>query len=180
MKIYTKGGDFGQTSLLGGERVDKSDRRIELLGALDELSSVLGLAHSLPLPGPAADLVTRTQRQLFALGAELARRDLAQSPLSPRASQWTEQLEQEIDRHEAQLAPLTNFILPGGSSAAAAIHLSRSICRRVERTFFAESISGGQWVGVYLNRLGDWLFVLARWVNQSDGRSETIWIAGSD
>ena len=178
MKIYTKSGDQGKTSLLGGQRVDKNNRRIELLGTLDELNSVLGLALSAPTSQSAGHLLERTQRQLFAVGAELARPDLAPSRLFEKATDWTGQLEREIDQHVERLPPLANFILPGGSPAAAAIHLARSVCRRAERIFFAEPVPDGQWVGVYLNRLGDWLFVLARLVNQADHQAEAIWIAG--
>ncbi len=180
MKIYTKSGDQGQTSLLGGQRVGKNNRRIELLGTLDELNSVLGLALSAPTSRSAGHLLERTQRQLFTVGAELARLDLAQSRLLEKANDWTGQLEREIDEHVERLPPLANFILPGGSPAAAAIHLARSVCRRAERIFFAEQVPDGQWVGVYLNRLGDWLFVLARLVNQANHQTETIWIAGVD
>lgn len=180
MKIYTKSGDHGQTSLLGGQRVDKSNPRIELLGMLDELNSVLGLTLSFPTSETATELLRRTQRQLFAIGAELARLDPGQSTLRDRATKWTEQLEREIDQHEDRLSPLANFILPGGCSSAAAIHLARSVCRRVERSFFAEPVPQSQWIGVYLNRLGDWLFVLARLVNQTERQTETIWLSGVD
>jgi cob(I)alamin adenosyltransferase len=114
------------------------------------------------------------------VGAELARLDLAQSQLRERGEVWTAQLEREMDQHTEQLPPLANFILPGGGPAAAAIHLARSVCRRAERIFFAEPVPDGQWIGVYLNRLGDWLFVLARLVNQADHQREAIWIAGVD
>lgn len=175
MKIYTKTGDQGQTSLLGGARVAKSCRRLELLGTIDELNSNLGVTMSLLQGEPAFDLLERTQRQLFAIGAELARPDLSESSVGDWIADWTSQLESEIDRHDRKLKPLTNFILPGGGYVAASLHLARAVCRRAERVFFAEPMAGGAPVGVYLNRLGDWLFVLARLVNQAEGRSESIW-----
>ncbi len=180
MKIYTKTGDQGRTSLLGGLRVEKSDPRIELLGTLDELNSVLGIAANQSRDEVSARLLERTQRQLFALGGELARHDLGKSNLRERVTAWTAELEQEMDQHTARLPPLANFILPGGSSSAATIHLARSICRRAERVYFGQPIADSQWVGVYVNRLGDWLFVLGRLVNQTDGKTESIWISGAD
>ncbi len=180
MKIYTKTGDQGRTSLLGGLRVEKSDPRIELLGTLDELNSVLGIAVNQSRAEDSTHLIERTQRQLFALGAELARPDLGKSKLCERVASWTAELEQEMDQHSDRLPPLANFILPGGSSAAATIHLARSVCRRAERVYFGQPIADSQWVGVYVNRLGDWLFVLARLVNQTEGKTESIWVSGSD
>jgi cob(I)alamin adenosyltransferase len=175
MKIYTKTGDHGQTSLLYGQRVQKSDPRIELLGTLDEFNSVLGLAVSLSQNVDDSGKLERTQRQVFELGAELANADSAASKLSEHAKAWIAELEREIDELTERLPALKNFILPGGSQDAAAVHLARSVCRRAERLYFAQPSPAREWIGVYLNRLGDWLFVLARRLNQIAGKSETIW-----
>lgn len=180
MKIYTKSGDQGLTGLLGGMRVAKSDPRIELLGTLDELNSVLGLAASMSPDQASRGVLERTQRQLFALGAELAQPESKKSTLREQAEAWTIELEREIDQKTERLPPLVNFILPGGSPTAATIHLARSVCRRTERTYFGHQPSNVPWIGIYLNRLGDWLFVLARWVNHLEGKSESIWKAGSE
>jgi cob(I)alamin adenosyltransferase len=179
MKIYTKTGDQGQTSLLGGQRVGKDSSRIELIGTLDELNSVVGLALAFGAQPVEAALI-RTQRQLFALGAELARSEPGASAFCDRLADWTAELEREIDRFTEGLPPLANFILPGGAAAAAAVHLARAVCRRLERVFFSQPFVQGQAIGAYLNRLGDWLFVVARSINQSQGKTETIWNGGHD
>lgn len=183
MPIYTRTGDEGQTSLVGGERVKKSTLRVEAYGTVDEANSALGLARS-HLPAELSDLdalLDRLQRGLFDLGSDLA--TLKNSP----AERYVEridaddvaELEAEIDRLEAELPPLKLFILPGGHPAAAALHLARTVTRRAERV--AVALADEEWVNPeairYLNRLSDLLFVLSRYVNHRLGVEEPIWRA---
>jgi len=179
VKIYTKTGDSGETGLFGGPRVPKNSPRIEAYGAVDELNAVLGVARSVPLPGEIDAIVARVQHELFHLGAELATPDPAKSSTAVIGATQIEQLEQEIDAQEASLAPLKQFILPGGSMAAAQLHLARTVCRRAERdllTLMADergAISPA--LLVYLNRLSDLLFVLARGANAALGQPDVPW-----
>jgi cob(I)alamin adenosyltransferase len=175
MKIYTKRGDHGRTSLWGGAHVAKNCVRIELLGTVDELNSVIGTALSHGPDEESVARLVRTQRQLFALGAFLARSGAVSEPDQPPLSRWIAELEFEIDGMDAVLPKLTHFILPGGSKSGSAVHLARAVCRRAERAFFAESIEDRELVGVYLNRLGDWLFMLARQINHAAQMPEPIW-----
>lgn len=175
MKIYTKRGDQGRTSLLGGAHVAKHCVRIELLGTIDELNSVIGTALSHRPDNESAVQLVRIQKQLFALGALLARPGSVSESDQPPVSAWIVELESEIDRMDAALPPLTHFILPGGSAPGAAVHFARAVCRRAERAFFAESIENRELAGAYLNRLGDWLFVLARRINHAAQMPEPIW-----
>lgn len=183
MKIYTKTGDLGETSLFGGRRLPKHHIRIEAYGTVDEMNAVLGLAVAhCPLPDLRASL-ERVQAELFELGADLA------TPLDAQTShivrvheanvQW---LEGEIDAWEATLPPLQNFILPGGSETGALLHIARTVCRRAERavTALAEVEPVNEQTLRYLNRLSDWLFVLARVVNHRQGVTETQWLPHSD
>jgi cob(I)alamin adenosyltransferase len=179
VRIYTKAGDDGMTGLLGSGRVPKDDPRIEAYGTIDELNAVLGLARAQGL-GPAADgLVAQLQNDLFVVGSALA--DF--SPKGPFHNAVTglhvEQLETAIDAMETELAPLVQFILPGGTLAAAQIHLARTVCRRAERLIVRLSLLPDQDVPkpliAYLNRLSDLLFVLARAVNHRAGISDTLW-----
>ena len=177
MKIYTKDGDAGETGLYGGSRVPKDAVRIQALGAVDELNAALGVALTLLTDAEIQSVVTRIQGELFELGADLAT-PLEQGNTVPRMQpSETARLEAEIDRFEAELAPLRHFILPGGSPGGAALHLARAVCRRAERPLvtlaFSESLNPE--AGRYLNRLSDHLFVLARLVNQRAGVPETIW-----
>ena len=178
MKIYTKTGDDGSTGLLGGSRVAKSDPRIECYGTVDELNASIGLA------AVAADAALRTrlgclQGELFSLGSQLALpEDDRATPMAPMLDpQLVERLEAEIDTATAELAPLRNFILPGGSEPAARLHLSRTICRRAERLAvgLAETVPAKHIAVKYLNRLSDWLFVEARYVNHRLGVADVIW-----
>lgn len=170
MKIYTRTGDDGFTSLPGGHRVPKNDPRIALCGELDELNSHLGAAHAHG-PHPQVDAVlTNLQNQIFEAGAAIA----AQKPYS--VSPQT--LEHEIDRIQATLPELRHFILPGGSPAAAHIHIARAICRRAERTatsFLPPDDPTLPW----LNRLSDILFVLARQENLLSGHEEQKWTSAT-
>ncbi|HVU87437.1 MAG TPA: cob(I)yrinic acid a,c-diamide adenosyltransferase [Pirellulales bacterium] len=177
MKIYTKTGDTGETGLFGGPRVPKDAPRIEAYGTVDELNAVLGLARAEALPSDIDLLVARIQNELFDLGAELATPDPQAKSMAMLNAGSIAALEQAIDRHEAQLAPLRQFILPGGTRAAALLHLARTVCRRAERRLvtLAATEQIGPTLLVYLNRLSDLLFVLARATNQSAGRADVPW-----
>jgi cob(I)alamin adenosyltransferase len=179
MRIYTKTGDDGTTGLFGGSRVDKQSPRVEAYGTVDELNSQLGSARAETLAPALDQLLARIQEDLFAMGAELACTPGKESTLpSPQIGKIEiEQLERAIDESEAGLPPLKNFILPGGSRAAAALHLGRTVCRRAERRVLSaaeEAPVRGELL-VYLNRLGDLLFVLARVANQLEGRADVPW-----
>lgn len=182
MKIYTRTGDAGATGLFGGVRVAKSHPRIEAYGTVDETNSAIGVVLSLlrHLKGArrATDVLERVQCDLFVLGADLATASDAK-PFVPRVTpEMTETLEHDIDGFEADLPPLKHFILPGGHEAAAHLHLARTVCRRAERLTVeaAQHDSFNEHALVYLNRLSDLLFVLARWVNRQAGMEETEWL----
>jgi cob(I)alamin adenosyltransferase len=177
MKIYTKTGDDGETGVFGGPRVRKDAIRIEAYGTVDELNAVLGCVRCEELPREVDALVERIQNELFDLGAELATPDPAKFGLSIVGPEQIAELEAEIDRYEAHLPPLKQFILPGGTRGASQIHLARTVCRRAERRVVtlasAEAISPH--LVVYLNRLSDLLFVLGRAVNQAAGVVDVPW-----
>jgi cob(I)alamin adenosyltransferase len=166
MKIYTKTGDEGKTGLFGGARVDKDDIRVEAYGTIDELNASLGLANALGANPEECLLIAELQNDLFVLGAELASVPEKRENLKLRLLEPADiaRLEKHIDALETQLQPLSNFILPGGHPVAAAFHQARTICRRAERR--VQSLSRAQTMPshllVYLNRLGDLLFVMAR------------------
>ena len=177
-KIYTRTGDDGTTALLGGQRVRKDSARIKTCGSVDELNSAIGLARALN-PGRKTDAVlARVQQDLFCLGAELATPTAGcrRQPTSVMTAQVVA-LEKLMDDLETGVPPVQNFILPGGAPAAAALHLARTICRRAERccVALAQREKIGALVIPYLNRLGDALFVLARWTNRQQGGKETVW-----
>jgi cob(I)alamin adenosyltransferase len=167
MKIYTRTGDEGRTGLFGGARVGKNDVRVDAYGTVDETNAALGLVRAADLPAELQGELLRLQEDLFVVGAELAcdpnKTDKLNLPLI--GQQRIEELEQWIDSLEAQLPPLAHFILPGGSPAAAALHLARTVCRRAERRVLDVSPVRAE-VLIYLNRLSDLLFVLARHANQ--------------
>jgi cob(I)alamin adenosyltransferase len=177
-KIYTKTGDQGDTSLFGGQRVPKDALRIEAYGTVDELNSVLGLVRA-DCPSPEVDSVLeQIQGELFVLGADLATpRSIQKKAVRRLEPRDTGVLEKQIDRFETSLKPLHNFILPGGTPAAARLHFARTVCRRAERVVVR--LSRNEDIGeggiMFLNRLSDLLFVLARYVNQLSGVSETRW-----
>ncbi|MBM4162431.1 MAG: cob(I)yrinic acid a,c-diamide adenosyltransferase [Ignavibacteria bacterium] len=179
MKIYTKTGDTGETSLFGGDRVPKDALRIEAYGTVDELNSALGVARSLK-PRPEIDeIVAQLQEDLFILGADLATPLAKESPDVPRIQLLhAERLEKRIDSLESKLPALKTFVLPGGSPVAAALHAARALCRRAER--LVVKLSHEQNIGspplVYLNRLSDLLFLLARFANRLEGVQETAWL----
>ena len=184
-KIYTRTGDEGETSLLGGRRVRKDDLRVEAMGAVDEVNAALGVVRmELARSGATiAELdreIGEIQHRLFDLGAELAS---AESPsrVGSIGPANVASLESLVDRYDAKLEPLRAFILPGGTPAAAQLHLARCICRRCERRLVhlaaTEQVSGE--VVRYINRLSDLLFVLARAVNQAAGVPDVIWEQGA-
>jgi cob(I)alamin adenosyltransferase len=179
MKIYTKTGDKGETSLYGGKRVSKAAIRIEAYGTVDELNSVIGICRAMNPPQQVDEALLKIQNQLFTLGADLA------SPLTnrknknvPRISENESKfLEELIDKLDSEIEPLRSFILPGGSLLSAHIHFARTVCRRAER--LVVQLSQKEKIGtqsiIYLNRLSDFLFVLARWVNHLERKNEIIW-----
>jgi cob(I)alamin adenosyltransferase len=180
MKIYTKTGDDGTTGLIGGSRVRKSDQRIECYGTVDELNAAIGLA------AVASDerillRLRQVQDELFVIGSHLATPEA--SPHNPGLPALDEsaitRLEMQIDASEARLAPLRNFILPGGTETAARLHLARTVCRRAERLLVAFAMERPieQILLTYLNRLSDWLFVMAREANHAAGVADILWSA---
>lgn len=178
-KIYTKTGDTGETGLFGGPRVDKDAPRIEAYGSVDELNSAVGLARAQLDPGEVDTLLAGIQNDLFALGAQLATPEPADHNTALVNANHIAALEDAIDRCEEQLEPLTQFVLPGGTTAAASLHLARAICRRAERCVVtlarqAPEPVAGEMIA-YLNRLSDLLFVLARTVNRQAGRGDVPW-----
>jgi len=179
MKIYTKTGDDGGTGLFGGERVLKNDARVDAYGSIDETNALLGVARAAGLSTSLDASLQRIQAQLFVLGAELAtpasHRPRLELPLISAAD--AEQLEREIDQLEADLPPLTSFVLPAGSPGAAALHHARTVCRRAERAVVGirESAELRGELIIYLNRLSDLLFVMARHQNQSAGVADVAW-----
>jgi cob(I)alamin adenosyltransferase len=178
MKIYTRTGDTGDTSLFGGTRVGKDDPRVAAYGDVDELNAHLGLAKASAPDAGIGDEIVRLQRDLFAVGAQLADPAGKVGTKMPKAvlrDADVERMEQAIDRLDAALPPLTNFILAGGSPCGAALHVARAVCRRAERSMVALDPAVDPLLLKYINRLSDLLFVLARAANQRAGVSESIW-----
>jgi cob(I)alamin adenosyltransferase len=172
-RIYTGGGDRGETSLGDGSRVPKTDPRVEAVGQVDELNSLVGWA--LAAEG-APELLVRVQNELFDLGADLATPDSGSRPRLRVSQEQVERLESECDAANAVLEPLKSFVLPGGSELAARLYVARAVCRRAERAVLrVDGVS--PLVAVYLNRLSDLLFILARAANA--GGEETLWRPGS-
>ncbi|HSH74804.1 MAG TPA: cob(I)yrinic acid a,c-diamide adenosyltransferase [Longimicrobiales bacterium] len=183
MKIYTRGGDEGETSLFGAGRVGKGHPRVEAIGAVDELNAVLGWASSQLEEGSVRDRLTALQHDLFALGAALAsptsaERGRASTPSIPTGR--AKQMEQWIDEAADGLPPLERFVLPGGTSTAAALHVARTVCRRAERAVvrLAESEDVAPGTLPYLNRLSDLLFMFARLENHRAGTGDVEWVKG--
>ena len=171
-KIYTRTGDDGTTGLGDGSRIAKDDARIEAMGAVDELNSALGLIRSETLPDDIAAALSEIQHNLFDLGGELS---IPGYQLV--TSEAIAGLEKELDRLNAELDPLKEFILPGGTRAAAWCHLARSICRRAERRVVSLAAQT-ELTGIprqYLNRLSDYLFVLSRYLNKAAGEQDVLW-----
>ena len=178
-RVYTKTGDDGVTSLVGGVRVRKTHPRIEAYGTVDELSANLGMLASWMKDGPDKDIIIRTQRNIFTVCSYLAT-DKNETELAPSytmAAEETALLEEQIDEINASIPPQTAFILPGGSHEAAMAHVCRTVCRRAERRIFSldELSPLDPEVTHYINRLSDYLFVLARKLNFLDGVREKIW-----
>jgi cob(I)alamin adenosyltransferase len=184
-KIYTRTGDKGTTGLGTGERVAKDNLRIAAYGAVDETNAAIGLVRQHTSSHAELDRqLERIQNDLFDLGADLCVPDrgekLSYEPLR-MTSRQTDRLEAEIDAMNADMKPLTSFVLPGGTAAAAALHLARTICRRAERDMVALASSDGEPVSeaamTYINRLSDYLFVASRYVNDH-GQRDVLWVPG--
>ena len=178
MKIYTKTGDFGNTSLFGGKRVDKDNQRIEAYGTLDELNSVIGLILVEKVNEKTRKILTILQQSLFVIGSELATpSDVQSKAIRPLTNEEIKLLENYIDEIDADLPPLKNFIIPGGTKAASLLHFARTVCRRAERRIVeidkSENISKN--IIAYMNRLSDLLFVIARFENHVTSTPETEW-----
>ncbi len=176
MKIYTKTGDEGKTSLFDNSRVWKSDQRIMSYGAVDELNSSLGITLSLELDSEIKDILIKLQNDLFIVGSDLANPNMSDNKIRTTPEMITF-LEQKIDLLEPQLEPLTSFILPGGTLLASILHLSRTISRRAETHVIAllqnEEINKD--AAIYLNRLSDLMFIMARAINQRKNISDIVW-----
>lgn len=178
MKIYTRTGDTGETALFDNNRVSKADPRVDAYGQVDELNAWLGLVRSGVVDPDIAESLVRIQRDLFAVGAQLA------DPSDRLADRVTKafitdadvaRLEALIDRHEQELPALTRFILPGGAAAGASLHVARTVCRRAERRIVALVPAPDPMIVRYMNRLSDLLFVLARVANHRASHPETAW-----
>jgi cob(I)alamin adenosyltransferase len=181
-RVYTRGGDQGQTSLIGGERVSKADRRLECYGTVDELNATLGLvgeALAASAAGPhLTPIIRRVQNELFNLGCELATPDPERRAKMPRIEpRHVDALERDIDAVNDELPELRSFVLPGGGWPSAYFHLARTVCRRCERLVvgLAADEDVGELPVRYLNRLSDALFVWGRWAAHKDGRPEPLW-----
>tara|TARA_B100001540_G_C15544721_1_gene523050 strand:- start:47 stop:583 length:537 start_codon:yes stop_codon:yes gene_type:complete len=176
MKIYTKTGDEGKTSLFDNSRVWKSDQRIMSYGAVDELNSSLGIALSLELDHEIKDILIKLQNDLFIVGSDLANPDMSDQKIRTTNEMITF-LEQKIDLLAPQLEPLTSFILPGGTLLASIMHLSRTIARRAETHVIALSQNEeiNKDAAIYLNRLSDLMFIMARAINQRKNISDIVW-----
>ena len=178
MKIYTKTGDKGDTSLFGGQRVPKDALRIETYGTVDELNSVLGIVRGENKDSEINKVLAQVQEQLFELGADLATpRSVKTKNVRRIDPKDAHHLEKIIDSLEVHLKPLKRFILPGGAPVAARIHFARTVCRRAERSVVRLSRNEdiGEDITIYLNRLSDLLFVLARYANHLASVPETTW-----
>lgn len=181
MKIYTRTGDEGTTALFGGGRVSKTDPRIAAYGTVDEMNSFIGLARSFAADHPEAQrldaFLAAIQDDLFVLGADLATPSDARARTQRISEEHVVRVERAIDELESDLPELKQFILPGGTPAASALHVARAVCRRAERLLLsaAEHVDLSARAAVYLNRLSDYLFVLGRWTNRKAGEAEHTW-----
>src|SRR5581483_3795603 len=171
VKLYTRTGDTGETSLFDGTRVSKHDARVDAYGEVDETNAWLGLARASGLDPPLADALVAIQRDLFALGAQLA------DPADKIATRVTKAViaDADVERLDAELPPLRRFILAGGTPAGAALHVARTVCRRAERRIVALEPPVDAVLIRYVNRLSDLLFVLARVANHRGGVPEVEW-----
>lgn len=178
MKIYTKKGDAGETSLFGGTKTKKSNVRIRAYGTVDELNSTIGMVLSYSLSKTGNTILAQVQNDLFVVGATLATPDPKKSRINQVGQSEISSLEKWIDKLETDLSPLKSFILPGGAGAGATLHFARTVCRRAERETveLADKEEIPADAIIYLNRLSDLLFVLARYENKQQGEKETPWI----
>ena len=182
MKIYTKTGDLGETGLFGGRRIPKDDALLEAYGTVDELNAIIGLIRA-ESSNPTLDKkLARVQSELFDVGADLASPfEERSTPIGSKIKRITGKqihlFEEEIDESQKELKPLQQFILPGGTRPSALLHHARTVCRRAERRIatLAREGKANPAVLIYMNRLSDWLFVMARWSNQKAGVSDTLW-----
>ena len=179
-KIYTRGGDAGETSLGDGSRISKLDARIAAYGTVDELNSVVGLALAADCPDEIGSVLGRIQNELFDLGADLSV-PMEQDARLRVTQEQVDVLEGDCDRFNTVLPELRSFVLPGGSEVAARLHVARTTCRRAEREALVASglYAVNPLALVYLNRLSDLLFILARAANAAAGREEPLWSPGS-
>ncbi len=187
-RVYTRGGDDGNTSLVDGSRVAKDSRRVACYGKIDELNSVLGLARSFNSSGPASparepleEILKRLQNELFDLGSELATPPQGEyQGMFKVSADDVEALERIIDTCQEDLEPLQSFVLPGGGHVSSFLHLARTTCRNAEREILtlAREEEIGAFVLPYVNRLSDLLFVLSRWVAVRSGEQELLWERG--
>ena len=180
MKIYTKGGDKGETGLYGGERVSKDSLRIETYGTVDELNSFIGLTLGEVSDSQIKKLLKQIQNTLFILGSDLSTPDNEKNKAHqiPRITKSNyEEIEREIDKFDARLDELRNFILPGGSKGAALLHICRTVCRRAERRVVSlkNKVNLNPDIIILLNRLSDLFFVLARYENKISGTGDVKW-----
>ena len=180
MKIYTKGGDKGETGLYGGERVSKDSLRIETYGTVDELNSFIGLTLGEVSDSQIKKLLKQIQNTLFILGSDLSTPDIEKNKAHqiPRITKSNyEEIEREIDKFDARLNELRNFILPGGSKGAALLHICRTVCRRAERRVVSlkNKVNLNPDIIILLNRLSDLFFVLARYENKISGTGDVKW-----
>jgi len=176
LKIYTKTGDKGDTGLQGGKRISKSSDRIRAYGNVDEVNSVLGLVLSHKIDQDVEELLKKIQNELFVLGSDLSNPDMddKQNRISKN---MIEELEKKIDKYEKELPPLSNFILPGGTDSASLVHLARTVTRRTETyvVLLSKKEKINNECRVYLNRLSDLLFVIARVLNKRSKTPDIIW-----
>ncbi|HVR74558.1 MAG TPA: cob(I)yrinic acid a,c-diamide adenosyltransferase [Planctomycetota bacterium] len=181
-RVYTRVGDGGDTYLGGGQKVPKDSLRIEAYGTVDELNSVLGVALTCGLDGGIAPMLLRVQNDLFHLGSDLCvlEEDKKRIKIPQIEKRHVDSLEAEMDRLQADLKPLEEFILPGGSPGAAHLHVARTVCRRAERLVVAlgRKEPVGPFTVMYLNRLSDYLFVAARHENRTKGAGDVQWQKG--
>jgi len=179
MKIYTRGGDRGETDLYGGGRIAKDAARIEACGTIDELNCLLGVVRAESLHEELDAVLQRVQHELFDIGAEVASLDSARQKTAVASVRHVERLEADIDRFDEALEPLQDLILPGGSRSAALLHHARTVCRRAERRLVSLARIEGESLSPvlvpYLNRLSDLLFTLARVANRDAGRPDVAW-----
>jgi len=177
MKIYTKQGDGGKTSLLGGEKVWKDNQRIKAYGTLDELNAILGIIITESKSEELKGELRSIQSELFAIGADLATPNNKSVKIVRIDESYAKRVENLIDKYDEKLPELKNFILPGGSKAASYLHLARTVCRRAEREVVSliKEVEINPQIEVYLNRLSDLLFVLARYENYINGIEDIKW-----